>query len=295
MTALLTESKIDGLKLLRRGKVRDVYDLGDKLLMVSTDRLSAFDCILPNAIPGKGKLLTQISALWFERTKHLVPNHMITADFAEIAKLLPRGADAAEYDGRTMLVKKAQRVDAECVARAYLAGSAWKEYRATGRYLDHELPPGLSESSKLPRPIFTPATKADEGHDENITRERLAHQAGKEIAEQLQQLTLALFAFASERLMGKSVILADTKFEFGFIDGKLCVIDEMITPDSSRVWSADTYKPGASPESFDKQFVRDYLERVKWNKQPPAPTLPQDVVDGTVSRYREFLDIVRSA
>jgi phosphoribosylaminoimidazole-succinocarboxamide synthase len=296
MNALLTESKIEGLKLLRRGKVRDVYDLGDKLLMVSTDRLSAFDHILPNPIPEKGKILTQVAAFWFEQTRKIVPNHMISADLKEIQKHLPQGVrlDPEEYDGRTMLCWKAQRIDAECVVRGYLAGSGWKEYQQSGKIQDHVLPKGLLEASQLPEPIFTPATKADEGHDENITRQALAELVGKQRAVELEALSIKLFNFASERLKGKAIILADTKFEFGIINDKVHVIDEMLTPDSSRAWRSISYKPGSSPASFDKQFVRDHLERIGWNKQPPVPTLPAEVVEGTARRYREYFNIVRT-
>ncbi len=294
MSSALTESKIEGLTLLRRGKVRDVYDLGDKLLLVATDRLSAFDHVLPTPIPEKGKLLTQISARWFKLTRDLVPNHLISADLAEIQRQLPRGVrlDPAEYSGRATLCRKAQRLDVECVARGYISGSAWKEYQKTGRYLDHALPKGLKESSKLPQPIFTPAIKNDEGHDENVTREKIAALIGKETADELERLTLLLYDFAARRLEDRNLILADTKFEFGLVDGELILIDEMLTPDSSRVWDAKTYKPGGSPASFDKQFVRDYLEKIRWNKQAPAPALPKEIAEGTAQRYNAFLEAV---
>lgn len=294
MTAELTRTDIEGLKILRRGKVRDVYDLGDKLLIVSTDRLSAFDCILPTAIPGKGKILTQVSSWWFRKTAHLVPNHLISDDLAEIQKALPRNVhlDPKSFSGRTILAWKANRIDAECVMRGYLSGSGWKEYKASGEVCGHPLPVGLLESSPLPQPIFTPATKADEGHDENISPSQLAQAVGRDVAAELEQLSANLFSFASKLLKSKNLILADTKFEFGYLNGKLIVIDEMLTPDSSRVWDAKTYKAGTTPASYDKQFVRDYLERIGWNKQPPAPSLPQDVVEGTARRYQEFLRTV---
>lgn len=286
MSLVLTDSKVDA-KLLRRGKVRDVYDLGDKLLLVATDRLSAFDCILPTPIPDKGKLLTQCAAKWFELTKHIVPNHLISTSLKDIpVKLGP------EYEGRVMLCKKADRVDAECVARGYVAGSGWKTYEQTGRLLDHTLPAGLREAGKLPNPIFTPATKNDEGHDENITRAKLAEAVGADTAKQLEELTLKLYDFASDFLAQRGLILADTKFEFGFVDGKLIVIDEMLTPDSSRVWDAKAYREGSSPASFDKQFVRDHLERTGWNKLPPAPALPPEIAEGTAERYREYLRLI---
>jgi phosphoribosylaminoimidazole-succinocarboxamide synthase len=276
------------LPLLRRGKVRDVYDLGDKLLIVASDRLSAFDVILPTPIPGKGKILTTAALFWFELTKNIVPNHLISADFAEIQKTVKLDLDRW-FDGRMMLVRKAKRIDAECVARAYLAGSGWKEYKAAGIVGGHDLPKGLVEASKLPEPIFTPATKADEGHDENISREQLAKLIGADLAKELEKLTLNVFAKASAHLASRGLILADTKFEFGFIDGELRLIDEILTPDSSRVWELKDWKPGKTPDGFDKQYVRDWLERSGWNKQAPAPALPSDVVDGTLARYREFL------
>ena len=290
MTSSPASVDIPGLPLLRRGKVRDVYDLGEKLLIVASDRLSAFDVILPTPIPDKGKILNKAALFWFDRTKDIVPNHLITADFQEIARALPSGVKLSPwFDGRMMLVRKAERVDAECVARAYLAGSGWKEYKAAGMIAGHALPAGLQEASRLPSPIFTPATKADEGHDENITRERLAELVGRELAVTLEKLTLQVFDAASRHLDARGLILADTKFEFGFIDGRLHLIDEILTPDSSRVWEKSAWTPGRTPDGFDKQFVRDWLERSGWDKRPPAPELPADVVDGTLGRYRDFL------
>lgn len=291
MTSTVSSVDIPGLKLLRRGKVRDVYDLGEKLLIVASDRLSAFDVILPTPIPDKGKILTTAALFWFDLTKDVLPNHLITADFDAIQKALPSGVklDKNWFDGRMMLVHKAKRIDAECVARAYLAGSGWKEYKTNGNVVGHSLPAGLQEADKLPSPIFTPATKADEGHDENISREKLAEMIGLDLAKRLEELTLRVFAVASEHLAKRDLILADTKFEFGFINDKLCLIDEILTPDSSRVWEKRDWKPGRTPDGFDKQFVRDYLEKTGWNKVPPAPALPQGVVDGTLSRYRDFL------
>ncbi|MDX6770324.1 MAG: phosphoribosylaminoimidazolesuccinocarboxamide synthase [Elusimicrobiota bacterium] len=291
MTTAPASKDIAGLKLLRRGKVRDVYDLGDKLLIVASDRLSAFDVILPTPIPDKGKILTSAALFWFDLTKDVVPNHLITADFDAIVAALPTGTklDKDFFDGRMMLVWKAERVDAECVARAYLAGSGWKEYKATGMVGGHVLPAGLTEASKLPSPIFTPATKADEGHDENISREKLGQMIGQSLAVQLEKLTLQVFDVASKHLAQRDLLLADTKFEFGFIQGKLTLIDEILTPDSSRVWEKAAWKPGKTPDGFDKQFVRDWLEKSGWNKQPPAPALPDSVVEGTLARYRDFL------
>jgi phosphoribosylaminoimidazole-succinocarboxamide synthase len=291
MTTAPASVDIAGLPLLRRGKVRDVYDLGDRLLIVASDRLSAFDVVLPTPIPGKGRILTQAALFWFELTKGVVKNHLVTADFEAISAALPKGVrlDRAWFDGRMMLVRKAKRVDAECVARAYLAGSGWKEYKATGLVGGHALPAGLAEASRLPAPIFTPATKADEGHDENITRARLAELVGAGLASELERLTLAVFAKASAHLESRGLILADTKFEFGFIDGELRLIDEILTPDSSRVWVKADWKPGKTPDGFDKQFVRDWLEKSGWNKLPPGPELPAEVVAGTLSRYEDFL------
>lgn len=289
MTSTASSVDIPGLKLLRRGKVRDVYDLGEKLLIVASDRLSAFDVVLPTPIPDKGKILTTAALFWFDLTKNVVPNHLITADFDAIQQQLPVKLDKNWFDGRMMLVHKAKRIDAECVARAYLAGSGWKEYKINGNVVGHSLPAGLKEADKLPSPIFTPATKADEGHDENISRERLAEMIGPELAKTLEGLTLRVFNVAAEHLAKRDLILADTKFEFGFINEKLCLIDEILTPDSSRVWEKKDWHPGRTPDGFDKQFVRDYLEKSGWNKLPPAPALPQSVVDGTLSRYRDFL------
>lgn len=296
MTQTLERSEKVGLDLVARGKVRDIYAVGeDKLLLIATDRISAFDCVLSPPIPDKGRLLTQLSAFWFEKTKHLVPNHLISADLGEIKKSLPKGArlDDESYAGRVMLVRRAKRVDAECVARGYLAGSGWKEYKKTGKVCGHALPGGLLQAQKLPAPIFTPATKVDDGHDENISRERLADMVGEELARSLEETTLKLYETAAAFMETRGLILADTKFEFGFIDNRLSLIDEALTPDSSRFWEKTAYKAGSSPESFDKQFVRDHLERCgssssqPWDKKPPAPELPADVVAGTTARYRE--------
>ena len=285
----LEQSDAKGLKLFSRGKVRDVYDLGEHLLLVATDRISAFDHVLKPGIPDKGRLLTQLSAFWFRRTAGIVPNHMVSAQLREIQPRLPSGVrlDPSFYEGRVMLARKARRVDVECVVRGYLAGTGWKEYLRTGTVCGHALPAGLVQAQRLPEPIFTPSTKADAGHDQNISREDLAKRVGDDLARRLEDLSLLLYREASGVMEGRGLILADTKFEFGFIDGLLCVIDEMLTPDSSRFWDKGAYRTGASPESFDKQFVRDYLETIGWDKNPPVPTLPPDVVDGTASRYRE--------
>ena len=291
MTESVMQSDIQGLRLAGRGKVRDIYDLGSRLLIVATDRLSAFDVVLPTPIPDKGRVLTQMSAFWFRRTAEIVPNHLISADFKEIVSELPRTVklDPALYDGRMMLVKKAKRFDAECVVRGYLAGSGWKEYQKTSAVCGHSLPKGLREAQKLPKAIFTPSTKAAVGHDQNITREELANIIDKKAAKELERLSLAIYSAAASYMEKCGLILADTKFEFGSLDGKIILIDEAITPDSSRFWDAKLYHPGSSPESFDKQFVRDYLERIGWNKTPPGPALPPEVVQGTSDRYREAL------
>jgi len=291
MAETVMQTDIRGLKLLARGKVRDIYDLGDKLLIIATDRLSAFDVILPTPIPDKGRVLTQMSAFWFHRTERIAPNHLISAEFKEIVRQLPRGVklDPALFEGRMMLVKKAKRFDAECVVRGYLAGSGWKEYQKTGAVCGHSLPKGLKEAEKLPEPIFTPSTKAEVGHDQNITREALAKIVGDQPAKELERLSLALYRAAGSYMEQCGLILADTKFEFGILDGKTILIDEAVTPDSSRFWDIQHYRPGSSPENFDKQFVRDYLERIGWNKTPPGPALPVDVVQGTSQRYQEAL------
>jgi len=282
---------LHGPPLLRRGKVRDVYDLHDKLLIVASDRISAFDEILPTPVPGKGKILTQAAQYWFERTKDLVPNHLITTNYDEILAAIPGGVkiDRDWFDGRMMLVRKAERIDAECVARGYLAGSGYNDYMMSSAICGHSLPPGLHEADILPQPIFTPATKAPEGHDQNISRAELARMLGAETAAELERLTLLIFGLAGAHMSARGLILADTKLEFGYIDGKIHLIDEILTPDSSRVWEASAWKPGSAPDGFDKQYVRNWLERSGWNKRPPAPELPAEVVEGTLSRYREFL------
>ena len=270
------------------GKVRDTYDLGDRLLMVTTDRLSAFDVVLPNGIPGKGEVLTRLSAFWFDRTRDIVPNHLLSTDTAD----LPEAAQPhiEELAGRFMLVRKAKRLDFECVARGYLAGSAWQEYRESGSVGGHRLPGGLRQADELPEPIFTPATKAESGHDMNITVEDLRNSVGEELGRALEAATLAVYVAAASYALDRGIIIADTKMEFGLLDGRLILIDELLTPDSSRFWALGEYAPGSSPPSFDKQYVRDWLERSGWNKAAPAPTLPDEVVAGTAARYREALE-----
>jgi phosphoribosylaminoimidazole-succinocarboxamide synthase len=274
------------IPLIARGKVRDVYAIGDdKLLLVATDRISAFDCVLGSGIPNKGRVLTQISLFWFDFLRDLAPNHLLTADASEYPAELRPYAD--QIEGRSMLVRRARMVEIECVARGYLSGSGWKEYRGGGTVCGIPLPAGLLESDRLPEPIFTPATKAQTGHDENISFERTAEIIGADLASRLRDLTLAIYSKAADHARSRGIILADTKFEFGFIDGVLTLADEVLTPDSSRFWPADQYKPGGAQPSFDKQYVRDYLETLDWNKRPPAPALPDGVVARTREKYVE--------
>jgi phosphoribosylaminoimidazole-succinocarboxamide synthase len=270
---------------VRRGKVRDVYDLGETLLIVATDRISAFDCIMPNGIPDKGKILTALSLFWFEKFRQ-IPNHLVATDIADYpAALHPF---ARQIEGRSMLVKKAKVVPIECVARGYLAGSGWKEYQQSQRVCGVMLPPGLKQCDKLPDPIFTPATKEESGHDINITFAETVKRIGAPLAQELSERTLWLYQNAADYAATRGVIIADTKFEFGQLpDGKLILVDEILTPDSSRFWPADQYQPGRDQPSFDKQFVRNWLETQPWDKTPPAPALPDDVVQGTRNRYLE--------
>jgi len=280
----LTQSSLPDVPLLFRGKVRDVYDLGDRLLLVATDRISAFDVVLPTPIPEKGGLLTQTSAYWFERTRHIVPNHLITANLAEFPEELRRHAD--QLDKRSMIVRKAQRIDIECVVRGYITGSAWAEYRRSGSVAGQPYPPGLRESEKFPEPIFTPATKADSGHDVNISVSQMRDIVGADLTRRLGEISIALYKFAAEHALKRGIIIADTKFEFGLLDGRIILIDEALTSDSSRFWPLDGYEVGRAQPSFDKQPVRDWLEASGWNKQPPAPELPPEVVRATTERYR---------
>ncbi|MGC4032563.1 MAG: phosphoribosylaminoimidazolesuccinocarboxamide synthase [Tepidisphaeraceae bacterium] len=274
---------------VRHGKVRDVYDVGEHLLLVATDRISAYDVIMPNGIPGKGKILTQLSLFWFDRTKHLVPNHLVATDVTDFPK--PLRAFGDQLAGRSVLVKKTKVVPVECVARGYLAGSGFAEYREHGTLAGVKLLRGLKQADRLPTPQYTPATKAEQGHDENITVEQLTQQVGPELANKLKDLTLSIYSTAAEYAETRGVILADTKFEFGHLpSGELIIIDEMLTPDSSRFWPKAGYAPGKEPPSFDKQFVRDWLTGQPWNKQPPAPELPPEVVAGTRKRYIEAFE-----
>ena len=272
-----------------RGKVRDIYDVDDRhLLMVTSDRISAFDVVLPSPIPDKGRVLTGLSLFWFQRTAGLVPNHLVTADMDAFPPAFREHRD--ELAGRSMLVRRAEMIPVECVARGYLSGSGWKEYLASGTVCGIALPPGLRESDRLPEPIFTPATKAETGHDENISLERAGELVGEGLAQRLKELTLSLYGLGAELAAEHGVLLADTKFEFGFIDGEITLCDEVMTPDSSRFWPADGYRPGGAQPSFDKQYVRDWLDDVGWDHEPPAPDLPPGIVAQTSQRYAEAYD-----
>ncbi|MBZ5489608.1 MAG: phosphoribosylaminoimidazolesuccinocarboxamide synthase [Acidobacteriia bacterium] len=287
---ILLQTDFPELTLHARGKVRDLYNLNGQLLFVATDRISAFDYVLATGIPEKGRVLTQLSLFWFDFLKDVVKNHLVTASVDQYPAPLKKYAD--DLRGRSMLVTKAQMIDIECVARGYLSGSGWKEYQQTGAVCGIKLPAGLKESDKLPEPIFTPATKALSGHDENISIEEMAKRTGKEMAEKLRDLTLKIYKTAADYAAGRGIIIADTKFEFGQTSQGLILADEVLTPDSSRFWPADKYAPGKAQESFDKQFVRDYLEAIKWNKQPPAPSLPEDVARKTSEKYIEAYRIL---
>lgn len=282
---MITQSNIDGVPLLFRGKVRDVYNVGNRLLLVATDRISAFDVVLPTPIPDKGVVLTQLSAFWFQRTAPLIPNHLLTTDAQDYPPPLNLQSDLLM--GRSMLVRKAQRIDIECVVRGYLAGSAWNEYRRSQTVCGEPLRGGLRQCERLPEPIFTPATKAATGHDENISFARMSTIVGADLARHMMEVSIRVYQHARDYALTRGLILADTKMEFGLLDGRLILIDELLTPDSSRFWDSELYEPGRDQPSFDKQFVRDWLETSGWNKQPPAPTLPPDVVERTSLKYRE--------
>ena len=275
------------IPLFARGKVRDMYDLSDRLLIVTTDRISAFDVVLPMGIPAKGRVLNQLSAFWFQRMGHLIPNHLITTDVAAYPAALQ--ADREMLAGRSMLVKKAERIDAECVVRGYLAGTGWRDYVRTGEVCGHKLPPGMVESQEFSEPIFTPATKAETGHDENISRAELASRIGTELAAKLEAVSIAIYNFGRAEARKAGLIVADTKFEFGLCGDELILIDEAFTPDSSRYWDIDIYEPGHLQPSYDKEFVREWLRQSGWNMEPPAPTLPDDIVQKTSAKYQEAL------
>jgi phosphoribosylaminoimidazole-succinocarboxamide synthase len=285
MASTLLESNLPGVESYGRGKVRDVYGAGDRLLIVATDRISAFDYILATGIPDKGRVLTQLSVFWFDFFKELTPTHFLTASVDDYPEPLPRFRD--QLEGRSMLVKRARMVEVECVARGYLAGSGWKDYRQTGAVCGIRLPAGLKESGKLPEPIFTPTTKALTGHDESLSFEAVVDMVGAELAAKLRDLTLAIYRKGAEYAAARGVIIADTKFEFGFVNEELVLADEVLTPDSSRFWPSETYRPGGAQPSYDKQYVRDYLESIHWNKQPPAPGLPPEVAAKTSEKYKE--------
>ena len=286
MTDPLLETALDGLSLVRRGKVRDLYACDEALVMVATDRISAFDYVLGSGIPDKGRVLTQLSAFWFDRTRDIIDNHVLETDAHRFPA--PAARHAAVLEGRAMLVRTTTPLPIECVARGFLSGSGWKDYTSTGAVCGIQLPPGLKESDRLPQPIFTPATKADSGHDVNISSTEAGRLVGADLLVRLERLTLALYEYGVEHAERHGIILADTKFEFGMTDGgELILIDEVMTPDSSRYWPKDTYRPGGPQQSFDKQFVRDYLESILWNKQPPVPSLPADVIERTRAKYLE--------
>ena len=288
MNEPILQLDLPGIKKMRSGKVREVFDLGDAFLLVATDRISAFDCVMPNGIPRKGEVLTQISHFWFEKFSSLVPNHLL----AKASDPLPKNLQpfASQLARRSMIVKKAQPLAIECIVRGYLSGSGWKEYKKSETVCGIKLPAGLTESAELPEPIFTPSTKAESGHDENISFEEACGIAGNDVATQARDLSLRIYKAGRDYARQRGIIIADTKFEFGIYEGKLILIDEVLTPDSSRFWPANEYQPGKGQPSFDKQFVRDYLETLDWNKQPPAPALPKDVVEKTTEKYLEAFE-----
>jgi len=269
------------------GKVRDTYDLSDRLLMVTTDRISAFDCVMPNGIPGKGAVLTQLSSFWFARTKDLIPNHLLSTDVADLPAEVR--AQEAWLRDRFMIVRKARRLDFECVVRGYLAGSAWAEYQHDGMVCGVRLPAGLRQADQLPEPIFTPASKAESGHDVNVSLDAVKNAVGEDLGQALSDASIAIYNAAARFALDRGIIIADTKMEFGLLGDRLILIDELLTPDSSRFWAVGDYAPGGSPPSFDKQYLRDWLEQSGWDKRPPAPELPAEVIAGTAARYREAL------
>jgi phosphoribosylaminoimidazole-succinocarboxamide synthase len=267
-----------------------VYDLDDRLLIIATDRISAFDCVMPNGIPGKGKILTEMSLFWFDYVRDIVPNHLITARVEEYPE--PLRKYRGQIEGRSMIVRKAQRIDVECVVRGYITGSGWKEYKRDGTVCGIRLPKGLAEAQRLPETIFTPTTKAETGHDESITLETVAGMIGGDLAREIRDLSIAVYEKARAYAETRGIIIADTKFEFGRVDGRTILIDEILSPDSSRFWPRSEYRPGGSQPSFDKQFLRDYLETLDWDKTPPAPALPDDIVEKTLRKYREARDLL---
>ncbi|MBU1042807.1 MAG: phosphoribosylaminoimidazolesuccinocarboxamide synthase [Candidatus Omnitrophica bacterium] len=290
MSKALSSIELKNVKFFRRGKVREVYDLGDNLLIISTDRVSCFDVILPTAIPEKGRLLTEISKFWFEFTRDIVSNHLVSTDVNDYPQELAEYKDLLA--GRSMLVKKAKPLPVECIVRGYISGSGWKDYQKTGSICGIKLPQGLRESDKLPEVIFTPSTKAEVGHDENVSQDYIEQLIGKEITDIIKELSIAVYTKARDYAEKRGIIIADTKFEFGVIDNKIILIDEVLTPDSSRFWPKDKYQPGKSQPSFDKQFVRDYLETLEWDKTPPGPQLPDEIVEKTTEKYQQAVNIL---
>jgi len=284
---VILKTDLKDIKLFKRGKVRDVYDLGDSLLIISSDRISCFDVVLPNGIPDKGCVLTKVSSFWFDLIKDIIPHHVITADVNEFPKSLKPHKEILQ--GRSMIVKKAKSIPIECVVRGYLSGSGWKDYKKTGIVGGIKLPAGLKESEKLPQPIFSPATKEEEGHDINVTEEDVSKAVGKDITARLKEISLSIYQKARQYAEGKGIIIADTKFEFGIFNNNIILIDEVLTPDSSRFWPKDEYSPGGPQPSFDKQFVRDYLETLDWDKTPPAPELPPEIIQKTREKYLQAL------
>lgn len=287
MSRAIFQTEIKEIPLLKRGKVRDIYDLGDSLLIVATDRISAFDVVLPTPIPDKGKILTLMTIFWLDFLKDIVENHLITADINDYPDVLKSYREVLFQ--RSMIVKKAKVIPVECIVRGYITGSAMKEYQKTGKVCGIKLPEGLKEADKLPEPIFTPSTKAEKGHDVNITFEELVKLLGKDVAETLKDLSLKLYIKAADYAESKGIIIADTKFEFGFFDGKIILIDEVLTPDSSRFWPKDEYEPGKSQKSFDKQFIRDWLKSIAWDDKTPPPPIPPEIVEKTREKYLEAL------
>ena len=295
MDKVVLQTDIKEYPLLRRGKVRDIYDLGDSLLFIASDRISAFDVVMPNGIPGKGRVLTEMSLFWFDFLKDTVANHLITANIDEYPEELKKYRD--QLEGRSMIVVKADRIDAECIVRGYISGSMWKELKnarkeGSNRVHGFEFPADLQESQKLPQTLFTPSSKNDDGHDENISYEQLLDLIGKETAELCRDKSLAIYQKAADYALGKGIIIADTKFEFGFKNGEFILIDEVLSPDSSRFWPVDEYQIGKGQPSFDKQPIRDYLDKLDWNKKPPAPILPDDVVEASATRYLQAQKLI---
>jgi phosphoribosylaminoimidazole-succinocarboxamide synthase len=289
-TQAVIDTELPGIPLFRKGKVRDVYDLGEHLLLIATDRISAFDVIMPNGIPDKGKILTQMSLFWFDLTNDIVENHLVARRVKDFPSKLHQFSDILE--GRSLLVKKAAPYPIECVARGYLAGGGWSDYLKDGAICGIKLPKGLKLAERLPETIFTPATKAESGHDENIPFEEAARVVGEDVLVKLRELTLALYEKARQHAREHDIIISDTKFEFGLLDGRIILIDEILTPDSSRFWPASSYEPGTNPLSFDKQYVRDYLETLDWDKTPPAPELPDEVIMNTRAKYLEAYELL---